>query len=62
MKKEFEINNANEVVEQFENNPQREEHRYLTLVQGNTFSDVKLNKNSTKSNCAFVVNHWHDKK
>lgn len=58
MKDEINVNNADEVVDA--TTSEKEVGAYLTLVQGNTYSEVNINRESAKKNSQFIVGLWHN--
>lgn len=52
------LNNAGEILDKLQAHGSESSLRFLTMVQGNTYSDVKITDSNIKNNSRFIVDLW----
>lgn len=56
--KNIELNNAQDVLDYFSSEDSVNTNGFLTMVQGNTYSDVEITDDNIKNNSSFVMSIW----
>lgn len=56
--KNIELNNAQGVLDYFSSEDSVNPNGFLTMVQGNTYSDVEITDDNIKNNSSFVMSIW----
>ena len=57
-KSNIELNNAKTVLDSLQSKENFSQELFLTMVQGNTYSDVDITDSNIKNNSHFIVNLW----
>lgn len=58
MDNNIQLNNARSVVERLEAQKGEFVENFLTMVQGNTYSDVSVSESNIVNNAKFIVDLW----
>ena len=55
---DIKLNNAQDVLNFFSADNTVAQEGFLTMVQGNAYSDVEITENNIKNNSNFIVSIW----
>lgn len=58
IKRDIELNNAKTVLENAKANKNNFDGKFLTIVQGNSFSGVNITDSNIKNNSRFIIDLW----